>query len=121
MDGLSDKLNECKVGCVSGSIKVNNLVYADDLALLSPSVKGLDRLLDICEGYGKDNDIKYNPKKSTTMIIRSEWYKNVHFPAFKLNGEDLKEVTQTKYMHLGHILTHDLTDDKDVLRKCRQV
>ena len=80
-------------------------------------MKGLDRLLDICEGYGKDN-IKYNPK-STTMIIRSKWYKNVHFPGFKLNGEDLKEVTQTKY--LGHILTNDLTDDKDVLRQCRQV
>ena len=80
VDGLSDKLNECKVGCVT--IKVNNLVYADDLTLLSPSVKGLDRLLDICEGYGKDNDIKYNPKKSTTMIIRNKWYKNLHFPVF---------------------------------------
>ena len=92
-------------------------MYADDLVLLSPSVK--DRLLDICEGYGKDNDIKYNPKKSATMTIRSKWYKNVHFPAFRLNGEDLHEVTQTKY--LGHILTNDLTGDKDVLRQCRQV
>ena len=36
MDGLSTTLNTCQTGCYSGVSKVNHLMYADDLVLLSP-------------------------------------------------------------------------------------
>ena len=45
MDGLSEMLNTCQTGCYSGVSKVNNLMYADDLVLLSPCKIGLSRLL----------------------------------------------------------------------------
>jgi len=38
--------------------------YADDIALLSCSCYGLQKLLDICNEYGCSWDIKFNPNKS---------------------------------------------------------
>ena len=48
MDRLSVTLSETKVGCALGKTMVNHLAYADDLVILSPSVKGLKKLLNIC-------------------------------------------------------------------------
>ena len=45
MDGLSEMLNTCRTGCYSGVSKVNHLMYADDLVLMSPCKIGLSRLL----------------------------------------------------------------------------
>ena len=41
MDDLSQSLNCCKTGRLSGEIMNNHLMYADDLVLLSPSATGL--------------------------------------------------------------------------------
>ena len=45
-------LSKTKVGCALGKIMVNHLAYADDLVILSPSAKGLHKLLNICSEYG---------------------------------------------------------------------
>ena len=41
VDDLSQTLNSCITGCLSGNITINHLMYADDLVLLSPSATGL--------------------------------------------------------------------------------
>ena len=64
MDDLSQSLNCCKTGCLSGEIMINHLMYADDLVLLSPSATGLRELLRTCEKYSKEHAIIYNSKKS---------------------------------------------------------
>ena len=90
-------------------------MYADDLVIFAPSIRGLNKLIKICEDYGKANDIIYNSKKSVTMTIRCKMCKELKFPLFTLNGIEMKEVTEFKY--LGHILTNDLSDDKDIMRQ----
>ena len=57
MDDLSQSLNCCKTGSLSGEIMINNLMYADDLVLLSPSATGLRELLLACEKYSKEHAI----------------------------------------------------------------
>ena len=47
MDGLSDILCRTECGCTMGGRMLNHLMYADDIVLLSPSAKGLQRLVDI--------------------------------------------------------------------------
>ena len=43
------KLNQIKSGyCLNGNV-INNLCYADDTALFSPSLKGLQLLINYCE------------------------------------------------------------------------
>ena len=47
MDGLSEILCRTECGCTMGGRMINHLMYADDLVILSPSAKGLQRLVDI--------------------------------------------------------------------------
>ena len=71
MDDLSQSLNCCKTGCLSGEIMINHLMYADDLMLLSPSATGLRELLRTCEKYSKEHAIIYNSKKSSVLICKN--------------------------------------------------
>ena len=109
MDDLSNNLNVSNYGCISGSRLVNHLMYADDLVLICPSAVGLAELILICERYGVEHDIKYNPKKSAVMICRNKCIKDVKFAPFTLSGECINEVSHIKY--LGHFLCDDTKDD----------
>ena len=42
------KLNDTKVGCMIGTTLINQLIYADNLVLLSPSAMGVSLLLSVC-------------------------------------------------------------------------
>ena len=64
VDDLSQTLNRCRTGCLSGNITINYLMYADDLVLLSPSATGLRELLCACEEFSISHDVVYNSKKS---------------------------------------------------------
>ena len=39
-----NELNGCRVGCHIGNLSCNNIAYADDMVLLSPSAKGLKEI-----------------------------------------------------------------------------
>ena len=44
MDCLSKYLCNTQTGCNVGGVMINHLMYADDLVIISPSAKGLQRL-----------------------------------------------------------------------------
>lgn len=50
---LIERLSSTHVGRHIDGICVNNISYADDMVLLSPSISGLKELLLICETYGR--------------------------------------------------------------------
>ena len=60
MNDLSDQLNDCSTGCMIGNTVINHLMYADDLAIFSPSSAGFQQLLNVCTEYGVKNDVQYN-------------------------------------------------------------
>ena len=49
---------------------INHLMYADDLVIISPSAKGVQRLVDICAVYGQNRDILFNYDKTVCMCLR---------------------------------------------------
>ena len=71
VDDLSQTLNRCRTGCLSGNITINHLMYADDLVLLSPSATGLRELLCACVEFSISHDVVYNSKKSSVLICRN--------------------------------------------------
>ncbi len=71
MDCLSESLCKTQTGCNVGGVMINHLMYADDLVIISPSVKGLQRLLDICDVYGQNHDILFNHDKTVCMYMPS--------------------------------------------------
>ena len=62
MDVLLNILGQNGVGCHIGNTFHGTFGYADDLALICPSVKGLQNMLSICEDYDKEFDVKFNAK-----------------------------------------------------------
>ena len=40
VDELSEELNKCNIGCNLNGHLINNIMYADDLVLISPSSAG---------------------------------------------------------------------------------
>ena len=119
MDDLSTNLNTCNVGCLSGTMMVNHLMYADDLVIFCPSAIELRKLLEVCERYSTNHAILYNHKKSAVMIYRNEFTRNVVAPLFKVNDSIIPEVSHVKY--LGHFISNDGRDDLDIMRQRRQL
>ena len=119
MDDLSVQLSQCRTGCMIGNTLVNHFMYADDLAIISPSSAGFQQLLNICTVYGVQNDVKYNAKKSVVMICRTKKEQALSFPTFYLSGQALSVCEKTKY--LGHIITDQMTDDEDMYRQRRNL
>ena len=70
MNKLSSTLNDAKVGCITNGVYMNHLMYADDLVLIAPSVRALQVLLSYWDSFAKDNDVKYNAKKTVCMFVR---------------------------------------------------
>ena len=51
IDGLSDILNKHTIGGSLDGKRINHLLYADDLCIVSLSSVGLQQLLSICDQY----------------------------------------------------------------------
>ena len=69
VDDLVNILSTLGVGCHLKDLFLSTLLYADDMALLSPSLKGLQKLLDATNQYCKDWDIMLNAKKSKSLYF----------------------------------------------------
>ena len=116
-DDLNRRLACSGVGCFVGDTCVNNISFADDMCILGPSANSVNRLLSICSEYAISHDLKYNVRKSVGMCIsRKTWD---HKPHLRLNNETLEYVEE--YNYLGHIITSDFNDEKDIKRQYRQL
>ncbi|KAJ8737185.1 hypothetical protein PYW07_000456 [Mythimna separata] len=115
---LIEKLSRSGVGCHMCNQPVNNLSYADDMVLLSPSIDGLRTLLSICEKYAMSHRLTYNVKKTEVMVFKHD-NTNCFNPVITLAGSQLKTVSTFKY--LGHIIKDNLKDDDDMERQRRSI
>ena len=64
---------------------INHIMHADDLVILSPSAKELQRLVDICAAYGDIHDITFNHAKTVCMYLLSKGNCTLHSPHISLN------------------------------------
>ena len=119
VDDLSFKLNNMKIGCVVGAMLVNHLLYADDIVLISPSSRGLYKLLEECEKYGIETDIVFNASKSAVMCYKSKCTSNFRIPDFTLNDSVIPLVNSFKY--LGHFLSNTCSDSIDIDRQRKKI
>ena len=71
MDGLMSKLEDSGVGCYVGKNFYGALCYADDLTLICPSVCGLQEMVNMCDEYGKERDVKFNERRDNLYNLES--------------------------------------------------
>ena len=112
LDKLINKLQQNGTGCWIGDNFLGSLAYADDLTILSPTAGGLQEQLTICEQYGMEYGMTYNPIKSKCVLFTK---RKKSPPSLTLNGIALQWTDNIK--HLGNILTWNLSEKKDVQTK----
>ena len=69
MDELIRKLRSSGYGLYVGNVFTGCIMYAHDIMLLACSCFGLQQLVDICEQYGKQWDIIFNPRKTQCVTF----------------------------------------------------
>ncbi len=84
--------------------------YADDLKLLYPSDKGLQRMIIVCEEFSRECGVRFNIKKSMCMLYaRNRNRQFEQMPSIKLEGALLAWVQSVKY--LGTYIASNLLED----------
>ena len=99
------ELQEAGIGCNVGDKYIGAISYADDLNLLAPSQRALNKMISICEEYANDFCIKFNGSKSKLMIFgNTRHYK----PKVMVEGEEVSIVDEMIY--LGHCINSKKSD-----------
>ena len=94
VDELVEILKATGIGCHLKNLFLSILLYADDMALLAPSQKGLQKLLHTTEQYCQQWDIMLNDKKTKNMFFG----KKVSLSPLKLDGKDIEWVDSWVYL-----------------------
>ena len=119
IDGLSNILNKSTIGGSLGGKRINHLLYADDLCIVSLSSAGLQQLLSICDQYCASHSLTFNVRKSVCMLFKSKMNKLCdNFPVV-LSGNNIDFVHETKY--LGMIVNSIMKTSTDVVRQTRKI
>ena len=79
--------------------------------MFCPSVRWLQRILDVCQAYAESHGSIFNCNKTVCMTFKAKSAKSTATPVLKLGGQNVKSVDQYKY--LGILLDTELSDDKD--------
>ena len=114
-------LRRSRLGCRLSNIYLGCFGYADDLFLLSASRSGLQAMVDICDKYARDKNLKFStnsdPKKSKTkcIIFSKKVRDRKNVSPVLLNGDPLPWVDEVK--HLGNLLECDNTMSRDITVK----
>ena len=95
IDDLVKELESLNIGCYILEMFMAALLYADDMALLAPSVKGLNLLLQCCSRYCDVWDICLNSSKSK-LVYFGKTCKDLFRPC--LNGQTLEWVSSWTYL-----------------------
>jgi hypothetical protein len=106
------------VGCNIGGLTINVLAYADDIVLIAPSWRGLQRLIDVVAVQSVIINMEVNVSKTVCMVFDPKSRSKIvsqSFPALHLGSQPLQYVPNFKY--LGHKLMNTNMDDADIQRE----
>ena len=106
IDNLFSQLQHSGLGCHVGLSYAGAFGYADDIAILAPSLQCLKGMISICEEYARSHSITFNPNKSKLLCYNADLTGVV--PQLYLNGEIIPVVESDK--HLGNYLTTNIHD-----------
>ena len=81
MDKLFKQLKHNGIGCHVGPVYAGAFGYADDVALVAPSLYSLKYMIAICEEFPKKHQITFNPTKSKLLYFNAS---NAVTPHIKL-------------------------------------
>ena len=122
VNGLFKKLRENRTGCWINGDFIGIIGYADDNFLMSPTLDGLQEMIDTCAEYAKEHNLSFstnnNPKKSKTKCM-AFLSKNRSLKDIMLCGKKLPWVQRVR--HLGNTIENNIDGmTQDILEKRAQ-
>ena len=108
---INDMIEQCvkkKIGARFENLNVSIIVYCDDILLISPIMRHMQKLIEICSDYGKDWAIKFNAEKSSFICFGPQIYSDV---SFSMNGEKLQCVETLKILGIQFNRKLDMNAD----------
>ena len=69
VDPCITHVKDTNVGCTMGGHFMRMIMYADDILLLSPTVQGLQIMLDKCSDIFGNIKLQFNAKKSVCVAV----------------------------------------------------
>ena len=115
MDELFTRIRKSGYGCHVGHISYAVFGYADDVKLLSPTIRGLQKLLEICETFAQEYNVTFNAEKTQCIRYGKYAYTRDTHSGVMLEGKLLNWHSSITY--LGSVLRYDLSDDADIRQK----
>ena len=67
IDNLFIELKQIGLGCHVGPTFAGAFGYADDVALIAPSIYALKKIISVCESYAERHHIIFNSTKSKLL------------------------------------------------------
>ena len=64
IDPLLLALKKSQIGCHMNNVYMGALSYADDITIICPGIRGLNKMLKICNECAQSNKIIFNSKKT---------------------------------------------------------
>ena len=118
VDELLLRLKRLQVGCQIDGEYAGALAYADDIALLCPTISGLKQMIHTLEEFGEEFKMKFNPTKTKCMLFPKSRKNACVLSEVFVAGRQLEWVDS--FRHLGAIITSDLRDSTDIEEKRNQ-
>jgi hypothetical protein len=115
IDDLLVQLNNSDDKVCIGSFKINSFAYADDVTLLSTTVPGLQRVIDISCDYARKWKFRFGLNKSKCMISGNHCF---DAPKWHLNGEKIQVVDSLEI--LGVTFDNRNSHIESRVSKCRR-
>ena len=110
---MFSNLKQLRLGCHVGLTYTGAFGYADDIALVSPSIYGLKKMISICVSYAQDYHITFNPAKSKSICFNAS---SSEISSIYFNGTPVTVVNKDK--HLGNTLSPDIYDRNIISNVC---
>jgi len=98
---------------------VNHLTFADNIRVFSPSISGLQCLMNICGDYAAEHEITFNGNKTIGVLFWPNKYKQPSPSNVFLNGVRVQFFDQVKY--IGVWINESLKDDDDIQRQVKSL
>ena len=112
-DELLMRLKQAGFGCHIEGEYAGALCYADDLTLLSPSLLGMNAMLEICAKFAAEYSVAFNPSKTVAIPFCPRNLGVLGTPI--LNGTAIAWANEVK--HLGNYVQSNLDDSRDIRYK----
>ena len=107
------ELKQLGLGCHVGPTFAGAFGYADDVALIAPSLYALRKMISVCEPYPERYHITFNPIKSKLICYNID---PSTLGSICLNKEPISIVDND--MHLGNYISNDIHGRNIVSNVC---